>query len=102
MKKFLPLVLLLALATGAQAVLVNVALDAPAYVNGPIYNSDSIARLTDGVRSPQIHADVLPPLGFAYWIDLGASYSITNIKIWPRQDGCCAGRLSNDGVSVYA
>src|SRR5436309_3154179 len=101
MKKSLHLVLFFALATGTQAALVNVALDAPAYVNGPIYGSDSVARLTDGVRNRQIHSDTMPPAAFAYWIDLGSSYAITNIKIWPRQDGCCPERFSKVRVSLH-
>src|SRR6266536_4226941 len=102
MKKLLMLVLLLTLMTARlQAVLVNVALDAPAYVNGPLYNSDAIARLTDGLRNQQIHSGVTPPAGFAYWIDLGKSYTLTSIKIWPRQDGLSPERLSNVRVSVH-
>src|ERR1051326_7270180 len=101
MKKLLPLIWFFTLATCARAVLVNVALDAPAYVNGPIFGNDTVARLTDGLRNLQIHSDVAPPAGFAYWIDLGASYAITNIKIWPRQDGCCPDRFSNVRVSVH-
>ncbi len=101
MKKLLMLALLLSLTARVQAVLVNVALDAPAYVNGPLLNNDTIARLTDGLRNQQIHGDVTPPAGFAYWIDLGKSYTLNNIKIWPRQDGCCPERLSNVRVSVH-
>src|SRR6266700_3405691 len=73
MKKLLTLSLLLTMVTHVQAVLVNVGLDAPAYANAPLYNGDTIARLTDGFRNQQIHSDVTPPLEFAYWIDLGAS-----------------------------
>lgn len=101
MKNCLFLVLLLALAARSDAVLVNVALDAPAFVNAPLYGADTIARLTDGVRNRQIHGDVAPPTGFAYWIDLGESKVINNIKIWPRQDGCCGERFSKVRVSVH-
>lgn len=36
-----------------------------------------------------------------WWeVNLGASYSLDNIKIFNRTDGCCMGRLSNFTVSV--
>ena len=62
MKKLLTLALLLTLGGPVQAVLVNVALDAPAYANGPIYGGDVVARLTDGLRNRQIQGDVMLPV----------------------------------------
>ena len=93
MKKSLLLSFLL-LAASARAAIVNVALDAPAYLNGTLFGGDTIVRLTDGVRDRQIHADVSPPAGLAYWIDLGTSHAIDHIRIWPRQDGLVGDRFS--------
>jgi hypothetical protein len=101
MKKILFLLPMLLLVAQTRAGLVNVALDAPAFSSAPVWNGDTVARLTDGQINLQIHSDVTPPTGFAYWIDLGTSRTIDNIKIWPRQDGCCAERLSNVRVSVH-
>ena len=101
MKKFLLLLPLFLFVTQAQAAIVNVALDAPAFANAPIWGNDLVARLTDGRRTPQIHADVTPPTGLAYWVDLGVPRAITEIKIYPRQDNCCAERFSNVRVSVH-
>ena len=101
MKKFLLLLPLILFVTQAQAAIVNVALDAPAFANGPLYGNDLVARLTDGRRTPQIHADVSPPTGFAYWVDLGVPRALTEIKIYPRQDACCPDRFSNVRVSVH-
>ncbi len=101
MKRLLALVLLAFAMAQARAALVNVALDAPTYVNAPLYAADNIAKLTDGNRGIQIHGDTSIPAGFAYWLDLGTSRAITNIKIWPRQTACCPGRFSNVRVSVH-
>jgi hypothetical protein len=100
MKRSLLLSFLL-LAASARAAIVNVALDAPAYLNGTLFGGDTIVRLTDGARDRQIHADASPPAGFAYWIDLGTSHAIDHIRIWPRQDGCCGDRFSKVRVSVH-
>ena len=83
------------------AALVNVALDAPVHASGALFGGDDPARLTDGLRDRQIHADAAPPDGFAYWIDLGAARALSQIRIWPRQDGCCGERFSNVRVSVH-
>src|SRR6185503_8582984 len=99
---FIPLVL----TAYAQAASVNVALDAPAFRNGPLYgvpadNITEIAKLTDGITNAQIHADTTPPTGFAYWIDLGISRPLNEIRIFPRRN-CCPERFSNVRVSVHS
>jgi len=101
MKKLLTSALLLVLAVRVQGALVNVALDAPAYVNGALFGGDVPARLTDGLSDRQIHGDAAPPVGFAYWIDLGVPRAISEIRIWPRQDNCCGDRFRNVRVSVH-
>src|SRR5262245_29933989 len=102
MKKLLILTSLVLSAIYVQAASVNVALDAPAYGNGPLYpgGADTYARLTDGVTNVQLHADTSPPAGFAYWIDLGISRTLNEIRIIPRAN-CCPERFSNVRVSVH-
>jgi hypothetical protein len=96
---------LLLAATAASGALVNVALDAPAFVNGPIYENRLPALLVDGDRAAAgtrlIHGGTGLPTGYAYWFNLGATYNISEIRIYPRQDGCCPERLANFRVSVH-
>jgi hypothetical protein len=91
--------------TVASGAVVNVALDAPVFVNGPLYVNRFPALLVDGDRSGignlLIHGATGLPAGYAYWLNLGADYAISEIKIYPRQDGCCPERLSNFRVSVH-
>lgn len=85
----------------ADAEIVNVALDAPAFANGPLFGNAAIERLTDGDRSGSVHGDTAIPTGFAYWVDLGRDQTIDHITIYPRQDNCCADRFSNVRLSVH-
>jgi hypothetical protein len=80
---------------------VNVALDAPAYANGTIFGSAYPALLVNGDKSAALHGATAISPGFAYWIDLRNTHAIDQIKIYPRQDGCCPDRLSNFHVSVH-
>ena len=84
---------------------VNVALDANAFANGPVFNNVFPALLVNGDKSgignQVIHGATGNPPGFAYWIDLGREQSLDLIKIYPRMDGCCPERLSNFRVTVH-
>ncbi len=100
-----PIAVALLQLTAASAATVNVALDAPAFANGPLFANVYPALLVNGDKSgvgnQVMHGGVGLPTGFAYWIDLGRSYSPTQIRLYPRQDGCCAERLSNFRVSLH-
>jgi hypothetical protein len=89
----------------AHGALVNVALDAPAFANGPLFGNVHPALLVNGDKSgsgnQNVHGATALPDGFAYWLDLGVSRTLDSIKIYPRQDGCCPDRLSNLQVSVH-
>src|SRR5262245_13102893 len=91
--------------SAASPPLANIALDAPAYANAPLYNNVFPALMVNGDKSAAgnqvFHglASIAP--GYAYWIDLGAQHAISEIKIYPRQDGCCPERLSNFHVALY-
>src|SRR5262245_28240879 len=84
-----------------QGASVNVALDAPAYANGPIYGNAYPALLVNGDKANVMHGNVAISPGFAYWIDLRNTHTIDQIKLYPRQDPCCPERLSNFHVSVH-
>src|SRR5206468_4852080 len=80
----------------------NVAHNAKAYSNGPLWagaNWDP-SLILDGDRGAAVHSDTAPSPGLAYSIDLGKSYQVSEIRIYPRQDGCCPERLKQIRVSV--
>ena len=87
---------------GEQA---NVALDGTAYiVNGELYPANwTIAQMNDGDKRGVFHGDVAGVIldGYAYQLDLGKDFAVSQIKIYPRQDECCAGRLKNFRVSLH-
>ncbi|MCW5558334.1 MAG: discoidin domain-containing protein, partial [Verrucomicrobiae bacterium] len=87
----------------AEATLrVNLAFQAEAASNRPLYQNWAIGILVDGSRSGVVHgAQELEP-GFAYTLDLGSAVLFDEIAIYPRQDGCCPDRLRNFRVSVHA
>ncbi|MFO1500146.1 MAG: discoidin domain-containing protein [Verrucomicrobiota bacterium] len=60
-----------------------------------------IKMLIDGDRSGVFHGDATLDPGFAYSVDLGKDYEITELRLYPRQDGCCPERLSNIHVSIH-
>ncbi len=98
----LPLALLALLATGiSRADTANVALNTAPTASAALYGNASLLKLVDGDKTGVFHGDADLPLDFAYTVDLGKDYPITDIKIYPRQDGCCPERLSNFRVSVH-
>jgi hypothetical protein len=81
----------------------NLALGALAFSNQPLWKPGgwNISRLTDGDRAGVFHGDVDIQPGFAYEVNLGTVVRIEEIVIFPRQDNCCAERLTNYRVSVH-
>jgi len=82
-------------------IIFNHALGAAAYSNRPLYAGWSVAQLVDGDRLGAIHGDVNIEPGFAYEVDLGGTVNLSGLVIYPRQDGCCAARLTMFRVSVH-
>lgn len=81
--------------------IVNVAGRGIASTTQPLYGTITIAQLIDGSTANFVHADVAPGSPFSYAVDLSTNYNITGFKIHPRQDGCCADRLTRFRVSVH-
>ncbi len=81
----------------------NVAPNGTAFASGPLWGPGNwdIKKLIDGDRSGVFHGDATLDAGFAYSVDLGKPYEITELRIYPRQDGCCPERLSKIHVSVH-
>lgn len=90
-------------ALSARSEIVNVSGQGTAQSNRPLYSNWNPVRLIDGATNTAglVHADVAPEAPLIYSIDLGKAYPITGVKIYPRQDGCCADRLSWFRVSVH-
>src|SRR5207247_833994 len=94
----------LASVTSAEAtVRLNLAFESKAYSNRPLWAPGgwNISKLVNG-DGPAVcpgATDIRP--GMAYQVDLGASVTLQEIVIYPRQDGCCPDRLSNIRVSVH-
>jgi len=84
-----------------QAEIVNVAPEATPAANAPLWGGRSIWQLNNGATWDTFHGDTALPAGFAYFLDLGQPYSIHELRLYPRQDGCCPDRLSNLRVSVH-
>ena len=94
----------LASVTSAEAtVRLNLAFESKAYSNRPLWAPGgwNISKLVNGDRQDVFHGDTDIPPGMAYQVDLGASVTLQEIVIYPRQDGCCPERLSNIRVSVH-
>jgi hypothetical protein len=81
----------------------NYARGSTAYANQPLWipGGWSIGMLVDGDRSTVFHGHSGLAPGFAYQLDLGLTVEISNIVIYPRQDGCCPERLSNIRLSIH-
>jgi hypothetical protein len=84
-----------------RAELANVALNGVPAANADLYGNASISKLVDGDKQNVFHGNTALPDGFAYTLDLGKNYAVTQLKIYPRQDGCCAERLTDFRVSVH-
>lgn len=81
----------------------NYARGQPAFSNRPLWGPGgwSISAIVDGNRVAPVHGDTAPEAGFAYEVDLGTEVAVERIDIYPRQDGCCAERLSDLRVSLH-
>ena len=80
---------------------INVAPRGTAFCNRPIYGGWSMARLIDGDLGTIVHSEANPGVGLAYTINLGKNYTISQFKIYPRQDGCCPERLNRFRISIH-
>lgn len=102
-KLLLSMAMLLALASARTpaAENYNVALFGKPYSNRPMWSGANIAGLTDGNTINTFHLDQTIETGAAYTIDLGESFNVQSLKIYPRQDGCCPERLINFRVSIH-
>ena len=85
----------------SRAELANVALNGHPTATAGLYGNASISKLVDGDKQNVFHGSTALPDGFAYTLDLGKNYAVTQLKIYPRQDGCCAERLTDFRVSVH-
>lgn len=84
-----------------RADLVNVAGRGTASSTLPLWGTLNIAHVIDGSTATFVHADTAPASPLAYDIDLGKGYLIRDFRIHPRQDGCCADRLTRFRVSIH-
>jgi len=94
----------LASQTTSEATLrINLAFQAKAFSNRPLWAPGgwNISKLVNGDRGDVFHLDTSPESGAAYEVDLGATVKMEEIYLWPRQDGCCPGRLTNFRVTVH-
>jgi hypothetical protein len=81
----------------------NRALQSRAFSNRPLWGPGgwNVSQLVDGNLGGPIHGDQTIEPGFSYQLDLGAEVEVDEIRIFPRQDGCCPERLRNIRVSVH-
>ena len=81
----------------------NLAFETKAYSNRPLWAPGgwNISMLVDGNRGNAFHGDTDIQPGMAYQADLGATVTVQEMVIYPRQDGCCPERLANIRVSVH-
>jgi hypothetical protein len=88
----------------AATAIVNVAMDGIAAANQPVYSGQSPNWLIDGSKDAGnvVHGQAALDPGFAFTIDLQKDYSVSDIKVYPRQNACCPDRLSNFRVSLHA
>jgi hypothetical protein len=104
MRRFLATLATLAAAAAAVSVngaTANVALNGTAFSNGTLFGNGRISSVHDGNKTSVIHGDTGLEPGFAYTLDLGRNHEITELRIYPRQDGCCPERLTNFRVSIH-
>ncbi len=99
---FLPLIIALLCSLVVRAEVTNVAGDGTAFADRPLYTDWPIARLIDGDTATVFHADTDDTPGLNYTVDLGRDRSVSELRIYPRQDLCCPERLTNFRVSVHA
>ena len=92
----------------SESILVNVAEGQPAETNGTLWSGFNVASLTDGNRGTIVHGDGAggntgraEADGFRYDINLEETFALSEINVFPRQDGCCPNRLTNYRVSVH-
>lgn len=88
-------------ASAALQVRNNYAYGARAWANQPLWGGWDIARIVDGDRNTIVHGDTGLTAGFAYTINLGLPIKMSQIDIYPRQDGIVPERLTNFRVSVH-
>ncbi len=89
--------------SAAATVRINWAFHAGAFSNGPLWSSAwNISMLVDGDRGSVFHGIAGPAVGFAYQVNLGTTIQMSEIDLYPRQDGCCPERLTNFRVSVHS
>ncbi|MGV3771262.1 MAG: hypothetical protein ACO1QB_00070, partial [Verrucomicrobiales bacterium] len=68
------------------------------WVGVPTWN---FGMLVDGDKFNAVHGDTAIETGFAYEVNLGDEVELEEVRIFPRQDGCCAGRLMNFRVTIH-
>ena len=98
---FAAAVAVLAASLPGRADVINVAVRGTAFSTHTPWGGADIARIIDGDPSTFVHADTAPEAPLAYTVDLGKNYSISEIRVVPRQDGCCADRLTRLRISVH-
>jgi hypothetical protein len=81
---------------------VNRALGGLVTANQPVYSGQTVTSLVNGNRADVVHGAAELSPGFAYDINLGTTINLSRIVLWPRQDTCCAERLTNFRVSVHS
>jgi len=103
MKRIFLLTSLAGALLSSHAEIGNVAPNGTAYTTASLWapGNWNISKLNDTDRGGVFHLDVAPDAGAAYSLDLGKAYSISQIKIYPRQDGCCPERLRQIRVSIH-
>ena len=57
--------------------------------------------MIDGDTQTVFHLDTTPDAAAAYQVDLGNTFPIQEIRIYPRQDNCCPERLKQIHVSIH-
>lgn len=80
----------------------NYAKAQPATSNRPLWGALTMSALVNGIRTDFVHGDTQIAPGYAYEVDFGADVEVTRIDLYPRQDGCCAERLTNFRVQLLA
>lgn len=59
------------------------------------------AIMVDGDINSFVHGDTGLSPGYAYFFNMGSEVTLSNINIYPRQDGCCGARLTNFRISIH-
>ncbi len=97
--------LLLLLPASLSGAIVNVAKFGNVITDQPTWGGMNPNVLIDGekngARGLILHGEANLFPGFFYQIDLTRSIPLTEILIYPRQDGCCPERFSNVRVSIH-